>query len=87
MSRVARIVCSSMLVVSRLLMSCIVSEIREGTRVSAGLSKRWTNLDSFSVGPSMHKTIGRRVRGSLCVFTGKYMWCVRIEVGSRRSWE
>ena len=61
MSGVARIAYSGMLVVSRVLMSCIMSEIGEGTMVSAGLSKRWTNPDSFSVGPSMHDTIGQRV--------------------------
>ena len=70
-SRVAKIACCGMLATSRVLMRCVVSGMREGTMSDAGFRSRWTSLDSFSVGPSMHETPGRRVRGSLCVFIGK----------------
>ena len=76
-----------MLVISRVLISCVVSQMREGTMFSAGLSNRWTSSDSFSVGPSIQETMGRRACGSLWVLTGKYILWVRTDVGSRKSWE
>ena len=40
---------------------------------NAGLSSRWMSLDSFSIGPLMQDTTGRRACGSLWVSIGKYI--------------
>ena len=85
--RVAKIAYSGMLVVLRVLITFVVSEMREGTMSCAGLSKRWANPDSFSVRPSIQETMGQRVCGSLWVLTGKYIHWVQMDVGSRRSRE